>query len=202
MTRHRASSTFIVVMSALVVVIAAVACEPVPGRIALAGDSISYNAGVGGAWQGYDTAGKIVIGGQAFHVQDRVQADVNDPTRSAEYWVFAFGSNEVGNGWTLSDYAAWDQLTNTPDPASCVVWIKLWNLPPTMPVGSARHVHMNEARRTIDVLVSERLRSVAVDWRPVVTADPSLLANDGVHLNPDGGPEAYQALVQEGLNQC
>jgi hypothetical protein len=172
------------------------ACElvtkqpPVPDRVAVVGDSVTVLASYyGGGLGGWDDADKIGIGWQAEHAQPRLTADVQGPTTSPDILVVALGENDAArsygrDGFTDEDRLQLWSLIGTPADGACVALVKPWYQPPEgQPVDQSQVDGIAAYRDWVDQVVQsdpERYRSV--DWRPVVEADPMLLADDGVHI--------------------
>ncbi len=188
--------------------------EPVPGRVALGGDSLSfqsdYYAGIPAGW---DVEGKVGIGWQAEHVQARATQDVEDPAASPEVFVIALGQNDVAtsvgrDGFTQEDRDQILELASTPHDNACVAFVKPWYQPPAgAPVDPDQFVGIGAYRAYIDGLVAsnpDRYRSV--DWRPLAEAHPEYVDPDGVHLTTTveagGGVFAYKALLEEAAAAC
>lgn len=172
------------------------ACElvvkapPVPARIAVAGDSITVLASYyGGGLGDWDFDQKIGIGWQAEHVQPRLTQDVENPATSPDVLVVALGENDVAksvdrDGFTDEDRLQLWALIGTPADGACVVLVKPWYQPPPgQPVDQDQVTGIAVYRDWVDEAVaSDPDRYKSVDWRPVVEADPMVLADDGVHI--------------------
>jgi hypothetical protein len=187
--------------------------EPVPGSVDLVGDSITFQAmfvGGGLPEQPEDLQRAVDIGWQASDVLGWVQDQVAD--ERPEALIVALGTNDAAprnGGWTASDVATWDELLNAPHTDSCVVVI----LPALGDAAPQDHRDQVElARQGITSVAQTREGPTVIeDWGLVIAADPSVLAEDGVHMAKDAdGPyglsvEAAQArtsLYWQGLANC
>ena len=175
------------------------ACEPSPGRIAVTGDSITFNAGYDGSTfiNAADTGGKVVIGGRASDTLARVQADVNNSATSPQCLVIAFGQNEAGNDGVLTqdEKNAMYALTFAAHSSARVVWIK-----PHRVFGPANVMAaLEEVRTTIDILVAARPNTAVLDWRERFA--PGDIHIDGIHLNYGvGAGQKYGEMMREGCS--
>lgn len=191
---------------ALVALLAtAMACEPVPDRISLAGDSVLLTAGYnGGGFRGADYAEKIGLGWEAKHAQPRLTADVAARPVPPSVSVQAFGQN-YGDRYQEPEKAQLMSLVFTPDPDACVVLVL-----PHPGISGSHGVRIRAVRQTLIELAAARPNTVTVDWSGVVQVHPEHLAGDGVHLSPidqdgDGrwdAAEAYMDLIWSGVEAC
>lgn len=179
------------------------ACEPVPGRVAIAGDSVPWQAlDFTGNPHGWDDYMKVAPGVQAEWAQPQVTADRDDVLRSPECLVTTFGHNDAG--WTEDPTDQWDGITETdwsqyygliltPDDNSKTLVVKP-HYAGTDPVALDLIAQWN-AR--IDGLVAALPdRVVPVDWAAV--AQPGDIVPDGVHLTEQGG-QRYIEMINEAL---
>ena len=183
---------------ALVVTVAVVtgACElvekqpPVPGRVAIGGDSLTVQASYwGGGLGGWDETQKIGIGWQAEHVQPRATLDVESAATSADTFVVALGQNDASksagrDGFTPEDRMQLWSLVGTPADGACVPLVKPWYQPPEgQPYDGTQMEGILAFRAWVDeVVASNPDRYKSVDWRPVAEAHPEYIAADGIHL--------------------
>lgn len=176
------------------------ACEPVPGRVAWTGDSVSFNSGYNDSTSyinQVDNDGKIVIGGRASDTLARVQADVAGQNTSPQCLVIAFGQNEAGDGVVTQDEKnALFAMVYAAHSSARVVVIKPHREHGPSNVMAA----IEEVRGVLDTLVSSRSNTAVLDWRE--RALPGYIAVDGVHLAPDNveAAHAYGELGREGCN--
>lgn len=183
-------------VAAVVAALAAGACdlvdkqEPVPGRVAIGGDSLTVQASYwGGGLAGWDDAAKVGVGWQAEHVQPRATLDVEGEATSADVFVVALGQNDAARSWARDGFTDEDRmqlwsLIGTPADGACVALVKPWYQPPTgQPFDAAQADGIEAYRAWVDQAVAadpQRYRSV--DWRPVAEAHPEYIAADGIHL--------------------
>lgn len=188
--------------------------EPVPGRVALGGDSLSFQAGwYAGLPPEWDINQKVGIGWQAEHVQPQASADVENPELSAAIFVIALGQNDVAtsagrDGFTQEDRDQILALAQTPHDSACVAFVKPWYQPPAGAPVDQTHVEGIAAYRDlVDLIVaSNPTRYRSVDWKPLAQAHPEYLDPDGIHLTttPEagGGTTAYRALLEAAAAAC
>lgn len=184
---------------------AGVACEPTDDPAwtwQIAGDSITFQAGYyGGDLHGAQTAGLVGLGWQAANAQDQLTANVNNPEHSPRTFAMAFGWNYAdvyGQAEANELYA----MAFTPDPAACVVIV----LPGGRPDPNITRVRsdltaLHEAR------LGNGLRSVLVDWQPILDVHPEYLDVDGVHLAPSPAVPwdsaiAFADMLEAGRQEC
>jgi lysophospholipase L1-like esterase len=102
----------------------------------------------------------------------------------------ALGTNDVGSGTELDQYAAdvqrlLDEIpTTTP-----VVWVDVWI--------RDRQPAVERANQAVREVLGERERSIVADWF-TRGDDPGLVANDGVHLTADGR-EVFAATIVDAV---
>lgn len=169
--------------------IAATGCEPpalkmppVQDRVALASDSIGFQAmyygSAGKPARTWDTYRKIGLGWKAEHAQPQVTADVAGVTTSPDVLVVEFGHN-YGRGFTQSNRNAVTQMMFSPDPAACVVIV----LPYAPDKLSATHRQaIAQYRDHVNGIAYVRPHTAVVDWGEVVAEHPEYLDEDGIHL--------------------
>lgn len=212
-----AGSRFAAVLLGLgVLAFAATGCkpEPQPGTIGLVGDSISLQA-VYASGPDAQPAGMEVHVGLGWEASD-VLPWVRDQVAHGRpaTLVVALGTNDANphrGGWTQGDSAVWADLLGTPHESACVVVV----LPALGSGARSDHVAQVEVARTSIADISARRvgPTIVADWRDVIDHDPSVLADDGVHLAGDsGGPDANVAaqhaverrmrLYREGIERC
>lgn len=185
------------------------ACEliekqpPVPGRVAIGGDSLTVQASYwGGGLSGWDETEKIGIGWQAEHVQPRATLDVESPATSADVFVVALGQNDASksagrDGFTNEDKLQLSSLLGTPADGACVAVVEPWYQPPAgQPFDGAQMEGILAYRTWIEgVVASDPDRYRSVDWRPVAEAHPEYIAADGIHLVVPQTMSANQLIV-------
>lgn len=207
-------------VAALVVAAATVtgACKepPVPGRVAIAGDSLTVLASMhGGGLGDWDQTSKIGIGWQAEHAQAQLTQDVQDPGTSPAVLVVAFGHNDAARSWGRDGFTQQDrdqlaELIETPADGACVLLVKPWYQPPAgQPFDDAHMEGILAYRAWVDYIVaSNPIRYRSIDWRPVVESHPEYLDLDGIHqaVNTPADPEpaavAYLDLLRTGAVAC
>jgi lysophospholipase L1-like esterase len=83
--------------------------------------------------------------------------------------------------------------------AACVVWATY----PERLSGSYAYLSSRVATLNSHIRAEARSRSnvVVADFAPVVAANPSLMAGDGLHLDPDGY-RRLASVMAEAQNQC
>jgi hypothetical protein len=210
------------IAAALLAAIVATGCKPTPDPLTvdIVGDSITAQSywGRDAAWltdgpgapAGSDILKDAWLGYKFEDVQEReterVMAEEN-PRPSI--LVIALGTNNAslgGGGWTTADEAAFSKLLNTPHPNSCVVVSLPAAGPAAGPAVTAEFAKMRAAMRSIS---ATRPRTVVVDWADIVTADPTVLAPDGVHLASDErhpannhAAAAFASNLWSGVAEC
>jgi hypothetical protein len=100
-------------------------------------------------------------------------------------------------GWDGYDEAVWSWLIMSAQPDDCVAVVLPW-------VGASAELafpgilaEINQARAWLEAHVDN-----LVDWRPVVEAEPTLLADDGIHLASQAAVAARHALIVEAEALC
>lgn len=175
-----------------------VACQPVPGRSAVAGDSISYLVKQdGGAWtNGADAY--VFPGAKAGDILPLVQDAVADPATSMACLAIEFGPNEVGDG-VISAKEAADiaSMVFAPDKtARDVVTLPYWSGDTV-----AQQAAMVQWRTDLTALATARQKqgspTVVIDLRTSMQGHPEYLQADGVHPTPEGA-EVLDRLYQVG----
>jgi hypothetical protein len=156
----------------------------------VAGDSVTVQAAVYGSdYVGAaDTQNTIGLGWKAATANPGIRAAVYNPDRSPETLAVAFGMNDRdGNLWDTSERNAMFADVFTPDPAAKVVLVLPWALDNDAHDGPRYPEAVADIRDGLVRLADARnglgSRTVVVDWRPIVEADPAVLGPDGVHLN-------------------
>lgn len=181
--RKRLITLALLVMVALVTACQpAIKAAPVPNRVALASDSIGFQAmyygSVGTSAETWDTEEKIGLGWKAEHAQPRVTADVAGVTTSPDAFVVEFGHN-YGRGFTAANRNAVTQMLFSAHESACVVIV----LPYAPGNLSATHRQaIAEYREHVLGIAYVRERTVVRDWGEVVQAHPEYLDEDGIHL--------------------
>lgn len=169
----------------------------------MAGDSLTiqafYNGGFG---EGAPTDLQVMAdnGWTAADVQPEVTAHAR--AGRPETLVVALGTNDAHpwrGGWTASDVVAFRKLVTTPHADACVVVVT-----PGYGDGVTLEYayYLNQARAALRRLVTERPRTVEVDWMAVVQAHPEYLQADGIHLTGEAAWHARSALYWQGLTAC
>jgi hypothetical protein len=213
---HRPSkmATLLLLLVGLILV-SACKSDPVPGRVALAGDSLTFQAGyyVDG-FAGFDQDGKVGLGWQTETAQPRVTSDVEGAATSPQILVMAFGQNDAGSGLDATDRAQIRALALSPaEQGTCTVMVKPWYIG-TDPV---RAQGIADYRAYVDQLVAENQAAVAqaqaqdfagdphrivsVDWQPDAVT-PGALDPDGFHLTAEVGAPLYNALIRSAPDAC
>lgn len=178
----------LITLALLVMVALVTACQPVikavpvPDRVAMASDSIGFQAmffgTAGTSAAGWDTTGKIGLGWKAEHAQPRVTADVAGETTSPDAFVVEFGHN-YGRGFTASNRNAVTQMMFSAHESACVVAV----LPYAPSKLSDTHQQaIAQYRELVSEIAYVRSNTVLVDWGEVVQAHPEYLDEDGIHL--------------------
>lgn len=179
---------------------------PVPGRIMVAGDSLTWDALFygGGFPAGWDTYGKVYGGAQAETFHHRIAQDVDRASTSPETFVMAFGSNDAGDGFSQEDRNQVFALAFRPHDDTCTVMVK----PHNSTSNATRQNGLEQYRAYVDQLVAAAPdRITSVDWRPTAT-QPGIMGPDGVHHTrpvgapltfSDDGATFYPAWVGEGV---
>lgn len=214
--------------AALAAVGLASGCAPVPGRVAVTGDSTMFQAlyystsTVDDGWDHgqLDTANDpatpnddmVQLGAEAEDLHPDVQRAVDDPNRSPEVLVVAVGHNDAAtggtgvggqprDGWTDTDALQVLSLLAAPeDGVTCTVAV-LPGYRGSDPVHAAGIAAMRTFVAESVALNPDSM--VAVDWQPVIDTHPEYLASDGVHLS--GAAEASNAfveLIHTGVDRC
>lgn len=175
-------------LALVLAVLLAAACQPtikaapVPGRVAMAGDSIGlqamYYGSAGHPAAGYDTADKIGLGWRAAHAQPRVTADVANTAASPATLVAEFGHN-YRDGLTSAARNEVTALMFSPADTACVVAV-LPYAPAFLPATHRQAI--TDYRRLVSDIAVTRPHTVTVDWAPIATAHPEYLDEDGIHL--------------------
>jgi hypothetical protein len=176
--------------------------EPVPDRTAIAGDSVTFQAGYnGGGWPGWDDAGKVIIGGNAGHAQPRLTLDVDNAATSPETLIMAFGSNDAAKGYPAAARNRTLALALTGHADSCTVMVKPWNIT----LDPIRAQGIIDYRDHVDQLVAQFPGRIAsVDWRPIAI-QPGILSADGIHVTTDGttsGALAFNDFLRAAPAAC
>lgn len=194
------------------------ACKepPVPGRVAIAGDSLTVLASMhGGGLGDWDDYNKIGIGWQAEHAQVQLDLDVEDPNASPAVLVIALGQNDAARSWGRDGFTQQDRdqlarLAETPADGACVAWVKPWYQPPEgQSFDAAQMEGILAYRDWVDQqVVMNPVRYRSVDWRPTVEAHPEYLDLDGIHedvdtpADPEPAAVAYLDLLHAGAAAC
>jgi hypothetical protein len=177
----------------------AVKQPPAPGRVALAGDSLSIQGGYyGGGYGDIDITDKIGLGWQAENAHPRVSRDVATHGTSPAVLIVALGQNDAANGLDQTDRQQLFALALAPADGACTVLVKPWY------VGSdtVRHRGIADYRAWVDEMVAlfpGRVHSV--DWRPHAE-QPGVLAADGYHLTETVGAPTYNAFIRSAPEAC
>lgn len=219
----------LLVLSLVLLVLLAAACmptvkaPPVPGRTAITGDSIGFQALFFGsegrpAALGWDDDAKVGLGWKAEHAQARVTQDVAGVATSPSRFVVEFGHN-YGRGFTDANRNAVTAMMFSAEESACVVAV----LPYAPATLSATHRQaIADYREHVVRIAYVREHTVLVDWGEVVQLHPEYLDEDGIHLKTDTTaaqdleaaavglvnpvmPEAAWAfldVIQSGLDRC
>jgi hypothetical protein len=193
----------------ILAVAACTACQPavapLPGRIDIAGDSLTIQAAMAGAIPNtWDATDKVGNGWQAEHAQARLTREVTRPWASPDVLIMAFGSNDAsvatgwGDGYTPTDRAQVEQLLATPHPDTTRVVI----LPHRRgPSGSPQLYAIDQYRHHLTHLATTRGYCVA-DWEPAYAPHRNTWGSgDGTHLTPTGAT-AYGQFIQAATTRC
>lgn len=208
---------------AIIALVSACKQEPEPGRVAVTGDSVTFQSLLyAGNSEGWDTSGKVGLGWRAEHAQPRVTDDVHGQTTdcdtlnadgycdgtSPEILTIVFGHN-YRSGFGVEQEAEVEELANTPHENACVVIVL-----PHYTGDNATHAQAIEDYRDWAVgFAPTRGRTVTSDWRPVAEDNPEHIWTDGIHLPMEAewyeatdrmiaAGEAYQGVIQSGIEQC
>jgi hypothetical protein len=205
-----------------VVLLAVCACQPTPpgppaptpATVDVYGDSVTWGATWGHDFAAGRPTGTTVrtsswLGWTYADVQ--TDATARAAQGYAETVVVALGTNNARDGWQATDTAALRQLVATFHPSTCIVLVTpavvstrtaaAW---PQLAAGVyGSHVAMYDLQRA-------RPGTVVAPWYAAVSADPSLLAADGIHLPVDPATNlavtrsanAWAATVWAGVNAC
>lgn len=212
MTRRH--TMLISALAALVALIAS-ACEPpppqappVPDRVAMAGDSIGWQAllysGTANIINGYDTTDKLYPGWRAQNAQPRVSQDVQGATTSPDVLVIEFGHNYIT--WGDAQRNELSALAFTPHPDTCVVLVK-----PHIAPQNTNKTTLNGYRAHVDAIAATRANTVVVDATSVLGVHPEYLDEDGIHLEVPpwdyGVPDqpsavAFAQMIAAGVAAC
>jgi hypothetical protein len=168
-----------------------------PGRVFVAGDSLTFTA----TWDhgpGHGAPADLEwaawLGWTAADAQSPLDAAVA-AQGPVDTLVVALGTNDSsvadgGDGWTDADLDRFRQLIATAGSGACVVVV----LPGHGAGLDPRHAaEMDQARADLAGLADQRRHTagngptVVVDWQATVDAHPELIAADGIHLTPDAG---------------
>ncbi len=152
---------------------------PVPGRVLVAGDSITMQAIYWGGDRGWDHTDTVMMGWQAEDAQPGVTQAVTDPARSPETLVIAFGENDQIGGFDTTDQWQAIQLALSPAPGACTVLVK----PYYTGTDQARLTGIADVRAWDDqmaLIYPDRIETV--DWAPIATEHPGYIDEDGIHL--------------------
>lgn len=190
---------------------APVKTQPVPGSVALAGDSILWQAILFGQDERANAANSQKLtapGWEPKHAQAELRRIVADPALSPETVVIAFGQN-MADQYGSQERADLFSLIHTAADSSCVVLV----LP--HPAKTETWVNLTAVRLDMAAAAAQRPNTVAVDWSDSVYSDPTLLALDRVHINvpPDWfawatapyavpAAQSYLNLIWEGIGEC
>lgn len=173
------------------------AADPVPGRVAIAGDSVTLQSLLySGDDRGWDLAEKVGLGWKAVHAQPRLTADVDGLETSPSVLVMAFGHNY--HGWSPDYENELLMLAATPAEGSCTVVM----LPYYEGTDAAHQADIDAYRGW-----AFRLRDALPDRIVLVDATSALaghLATDGVHLVEGDGAtgNAFLYQAQRGVDRC
>lgn len=191
---------------------------PGPGRVFVAGDSVTVQATADGLGPGApaDVEVSAWLGWTAEHAQPPL--DTAAAARPLDVLVFALGLNDSAlrpgaDGWTDDDRERFRHMILTPDISACVVLVLPGHGPGIEPQYAAE---LGEARLALLDLAVERQRmpgagpTVVVDWQAEVDARPWLLDPDGIHLAADpatgdvaaDAASARTSLYWRGVQQC
>jgi len=189
----------------------AVKAPPVPDRVAMAGDSILWQAALyGGDLHGADLDGKLYPGWEFRQPLPRVIQDVAGAETSPDVLVIALGQNARDVYGSIE----WSELTSlafSPHDDACVVLVK-----PHIGSSNPTYVdNLTRVRNDMQSIANSRPNTPIVDVTDLYTAHPEHLAADGVHLNvpanwndwilnPISIPAAidYANLIWSGVEQC
>lgn len=163
---------------------------PLPGRVAIGGDSLTVQGSYwGGGLGDWDQTEKIGVGWQAEHVQPQATLDVENPAASPDVFVVALGQNDVARSWGRDGFTNEDKLQlaslfGTPADGACVAVVEPWYQPPAgQPYDGTQMEGILAYRAWVEgVVASDPVRYRSVDWRPVAQAHPEYIADDGIHL--------------------
>lgn len=183
------------------VVAPTVKATPVPGRVALVGDSLAWTAGL---WTDYyptfDTFNKMYAGFQAENAQTQLTIDVADPATAPSVLVVALGHNDAGwDGLSDRDIEELEVLALSPAEGTCTVLVKPAYNGPDM----VRLDGIYDYRGWVDQMVARYPgRIVSVDWAPLATTVPGQ-ADDYIHFI-EGEPLAvlYHDFLTDAPNSC
>lgn len=194
---------------ALLVLGAACKKPPVPGRVAVTGDSVIWQSLLyGGDYHGADTDQKVAPGTVASWAIPRVERDVDGYTTSPSVLVVAFGQNYAEpNAYGQTQRQDLFRLVYDPADTACVVVV--------LPDNTRGSTHVDQVRADLTTLANSRPHSVLVDLTDLFTAHPEYLNADHVHLDvppyedwvaAGGVPEpeavAFAELVWSGVERC
>ena len=185
---------------------------PLPGTVEVVGDSITFQA----VWyHGFlptapASAGLDVHAWLGWKVQD-VQSHVTE--KAAQRWpetlIIALGTNDSavvagGDGWTQADLQHFRTLINTVHPATKIALV----LPGYgLGINPAHAAQQDLAKQALTALATERPHTIVVSWQDKITADPSIMDPDGIHLKwedytkPDGTPDRRVTAHAAGVRQ-
>lgn len=194
MLKNKRNIIKLILLGAIVIAVTG-ACQPVPGTVFIAGDSLTVQTAItaDALPQGWDVVSGL--GWQAENVQPLLEQRVNDPARSPETVVIALGQNDAGggtDGFSSADQLQVVALARTPDPAAKVAWVLPWS-----PGHATRVAGLNAYRSWVITFAQSRGECV-VDWMPLAQAHPEYLDPDMVHLT-EAGRLAYGQLLQDAV---
>jgi len=210
--------------TALVAILGCIGCVPTPepNTIDIVGDSISTQAYWGRSAE-YDAQGRPA-NADVLHDEwaGRVFADAQPAAtqRAADgrpaIMVIALGTNNAGaysSGWGPDDEADFNRLLFTPSSSACVVVI----LPgyivrgPNTPDLLTQY-SMHQAHEAMKAKAAQRPRTIVVDWQAIISANPSIIGPDGIHLASDAklsgdlanpaAANAWAKMMWDGVARC
>lgn len=198
-------------------IVNAAGCEPVkappvPGLVAIAGDSVIWQAtlyGQDARLMTAETDGMVFPGTEPYHAQAQLSADVADAAKSPDVSVVAFGQN-MADVYGSKEKSDLFRLANTPTPSSCVVLVE-----PSRRSGEAG-VNVDRVRLDLETIAQVRPHTQLVDWNAELQGHADYLGSDSVHLAVPPGEwatwaaapyavpaaQAFMAMVWRGVDQC
>jgi lysophospholipase L1-like esterase len=159
-----------------------------PSRVTIVGDSLSvqaqaeYLAAIEDAL--VDACnGRTIAEPIAF--DDGLSRVESLQTSEPDWWVVVLGTNDAAYGGRPPEQTRVHarQLLDAIGPEACVAWV----LPAVQPpIPQATIANVAAAREVIHDELRRRTCQAEVDWSAAISAEPSLLGDDGVHLTPVG----------------